>query len=383
MRPESFPRRRRTHQKSKKGCSQCKARHIKCDEGRPSCAHCITTHRCCSFLQPSKSLVLPDSAAAAASSTRISSSHTPEVAATVLFTTSHLICLHHAETCMETYMALQDTGRPIVNLAIAHADSAPYLLSQMLALSALHLATDGQDTSKRAQYHQQATELQTRALEQFNRAQEESSDAKYIPVFVFASLLGMHVLKETLVSHQDSLSDFVDAFVHYTRLHRGVRTAITNDSWPMILESDLRPLLYFSDLSAIDKQVPGDDTLRLKEFIELYNAGPESSHACHGALERVQWMLDVCKQHPSQDNVGIHATMAWPLLVPEVYIDVLHQRRPEALAVLAFYAAALHRYRHFWVFRESGFGLLSAIRKSIGSYWQDSLDISVDTLFAT
>ncbi|KAJ4298052.1 hypothetical protein N0V90_005951 [Kalmusia sp. IMI 367209] len=298
-----------------------------------------------------------------------------------LFTYSHLACLHHAETHMHEYLALRGTAQPIVDRAIGSTTTAPFLLNQVLALSALHLAAEAQDVAEDAGYRQQATELQTRALQLFNRAREESCDANSIPAFLFASLLGIHVLQETLASHRDDLSAFIDAFAHYVRLHQGVRTVIANGSWPAILQSDLKPLLYFSELSD-DRagQTPGEDTLKLSEFLREYNAGPESTHACQTALERIQWMLDLSKQDASRDDVGIHATMAWPVLVPPAYIEVLHQHRPEALAVLAFYAAALHRYRHFWVFGGSGLPLLSAILRSIGSFWQDNLGMSVETM---
>lgn len=56
-------------------------------------------------------------------------------------------------------MSLHGTARPIIDLAITHAATAPFLLDQMLALSALHLSVEAQDTADNAQYHQQATGL--------------------------------------------------------------------------------------------------------------------------------------------------------------------------------------------------------------------------------
>ncbi|KAF5233769.1 hypothetical protein FAUST_8020 [Fusarium austroamericanum] len=40
---------RRRHRKSRNGCLECKRRHIKCDEKRPSCGNCIVSERSCSF----------------------------------------------------------------------------------------------------------------------------------------------------------------------------------------------------------------------------------------------------------------------------------------------------------------------------------------------
>ncbi|OAL53740.1 Upc2 protein [Pyrenochaeta sp. DS3sAY3a] len=374
----SGSRRRRTHHKSKKGCTECKKRHIKCDEGWPQCANCISTLRSCSFQD------LPDHRAGPATPTvhvktgKLDAA--PSKTGTGLrFAAIHLICLHHAETQMEKYMALHCTARPIIDLALDNVTTAPFLLDQVLALSALHLSD--QDATKKTFYHQQATELQTRALELFNQAREGDSDDNTIPVFVFASLLGIHVLRETFSSHRNDLSAFVDSFIHYVGLHRGVRAVIANGSWPLILQSDLKPLLYLSTLSDdLDTQTPGEDTQTLKKILSEYDSGQESIQACQSALERVQWMLDLCNKNPSRDDIGIHATMAWPLLVPKEYIEALHKHCPEALAVLAFYAAALHRYRTYWVFGDSGSSLLSAILNTIGSFWRGNLGTSFETM---
>ena len=40
---------RRKHQKSRRGCSTCKRRHIRCDEGFPRCQNCITHRSSCSY----------------------------------------------------------------------------------------------------------------------------------------------------------------------------------------------------------------------------------------------------------------------------------------------------------------------------------------------
>ena len=40
---------RRTHKKSRAGCSRCKRRHIKCDEIRPICANCSIANLECEY----------------------------------------------------------------------------------------------------------------------------------------------------------------------------------------------------------------------------------------------------------------------------------------------------------------------------------------------
>ncbi|KAH6628960.1 Upc2 protein [Boeremia exigua] len=372
----SQPRRRRAHHKSRQGCAECKTRHIKCDENRPNCTNCVTSERRCSF----REFRIPAPPSSSTSPTPSEAGHRSSVMpqAPGRFTVTHLACLHHAEGHMDEYMALRGSAQSVISIAISNATVAPFLLDQLLALSALHIST--QDASRTLLFHHQATELQTRALEVFNQSREEMNSTNYALVFLFASLLGIHVLRETLANHRDNLSTFVEAFIRYLQLHRGVRTFITDESWAQILKSDLRPLLFLSDASdKLDKHAVGLETAKLKEFLASYECTSDSTSPCQDALGWMQWVLNLCNQDATDECLGIHAVIAWPLVISDKYIEALHQRRPEAFAVLAFYAAALHRYRQFWVFDGAGLFLLDHIYSSIGSYWLSHLDLPRDS----
>lgn len=287
------------------------------------------------------------------------------------FTVAHMVFLHHAESHMAEFMALKGNVRPMINTAIEHVFTAPYLLNELLALSALHLSTQGGAEARL--FNHQATELQTRSLELFSEAKGDISDSTYMPTFIFASLLGIHVLHETLKTEYGTLADFVKSFVSYCRLHRGVR-AVTGQYWSEILQSDLKPLLYIATLSKqTESRSPGTETDQLKEFLTGMTTSSAATEACLGALAGVQWVLDMAKQEPTRYDVGVHAVMAWPLYVTDGYIEALHQHQPEALVVLAFHAATLHRYRQYWAFGSSGSSIVHLVASSIGSFWQDIL----------
>jgi hypothetical protein len=84
-------------------------------------------------------------------------------------------------------------------------------------------------------------------------------------------------------------------------------------------------------------------------------------------------MLDL-KATVSSDSVRrVHVTLAWPLVVPDDYVECLYQHRPEALAVLAFFAAALHQQADVWGFSNAGCGLVRVIAEHIGSFWGEAL----------
>jgi len=55
--------------------------------------------------------------------------------------------------------------------------------------------------------------------------------------------------------------------------------------------------------------------------------------------------------------------------LPEEYVMLLNQRRPEALIILAYYGVVLHSYRKAWAIGDSGAALIKAISAQLGSYW--------------
>jgi hypothetical protein len=294
------------------------------------------------------------------------------------FSIIHMTLLHHAGSHMTNFMGVRGQIEPMVSIAIDSASTAAYLLDQLLALSALHLSTI--NTSKSSLYHYQATELQTRALGLFNQVKEGISESNCIPTFLFASLLGIHVLKETLSNHLDNLAAFLDAFIRYVRLHCGVR-AVTNAYWAIILESNLKPLLYVKDLGEqVEKQEPGTETSEVRSFLKSVKQDSPYVAAYQEALTYVQWVLDICKLDASSIEVGAHAVMAWPLVVSKEYFDALGEHKPEALVVFAFYAGILHRYRRFWVFGDSGSALVHMLLNELSSEWQDLLQWPVQVL---
>lgn len=280
--------------------------------------------------------------------------------------------LHHAHAHIHEFMGIEGDTRSLIDVVIDKASEEPYALAQLLALSALHLAT--KDPALGFTYARHATELQTRALSAFNQARVGVSDTNYLTAFLFASMLGIHALHDALATVDDDLGVFIGTFVDYMRLHRGVR-AVTNSYWKQIIGSKLEPLLYVSDLAGAVEQLPsGKETSNLLDFLtSRCEASSSSIDACLDALRWVQWMLDMIKAKPGRRDIAIQAIVAWPLLVSEEYVDGMYQHRPEAFAVFAYYTTVLHTYQDFWVFSNGGSDLFSKILRHLGPFWSEAL----------
>ncbi|CEF79776.1 unnamed protein product [Fusarium graminearum] len=385
--PSSRSESRRTHKKSRTGCDTCKKRRIKCDEVHPRCAKCTFGNRTCSYAaapgpgqgqaglntnvagsssnSPAGTPLSPALLAAAAEARST-------VAAPGRYDAIHMSLFHYAIINMTTFMGVGGDSSRVVESALDSTHVAPYLLDQLLALSALYQSTTAQASQNL--YLRYATELQTRALAQFLETRGNISGTNFIPAFLFTSFLGIHVLYNTFRDHQDNLGEFVSAFVDYARVHQGIR-AVTANYWPQILASNLAPLLGIVEIgNRIDHLEPGTETIELRKLLEsLSDSSRMPVTASINALQRMQWVLDLANHNAQSSSNKIQAALAWPVIIPEDYIDALYLRHPEALAVLAFFLAFVYENRSYWVFQPCAGSLIEAVANHLGPFWKEGL----------
>ena len=75
-----------------------------------------------------------------------------------------------------------------------------------------------------------------------------------------------------------------------------------------------------------------------------------------------------------RSNAEINKILQWPVRVPSRYIDLVEQRRPEALVILSHYAAMIHEAPYYWVLGEgSGRYIIESIGKQLGPFWLEWL----------
>jgi hypothetical protein len=255
--------------------------------------------------------------------------------------------------------------------------SAPYAMYQMLALSALHLSHIR--TSQASLYREQATLLQTEALSLFNGSLADVTTDSCAPMLIFSSLLSLHTLGEAVTASETDAGGFLDRFVTYLNLHRGVR-AVTSESWQLLLHSNVSSVLIRADraLHTASLQPHEQATFvadRLHNLLNDTDMRPESEQACREAVESLQLVYQSASsigEISPESAPGLIWT--WPILLSGVFTKLLMKRRPEALIILCHYAVLLHRRRHIWLVRNAGQMLISEITRFLGTYWLEWLD---------
>ncbi|KAM0444939.1 hypothetical protein ACHAQK_002474 [Fusarium lateritium] len=418
---------RRSHRKSRHGCAACKKRHMKCDETQPVCVNCNISDRVsqCIYINigrksppetsslsgtpspfdfssvPPSSTSTPHTADGSthilsgsshlisevgllrADCGPISSAGSPNAAPLIdmlgrddLFDLNHLDLYHYLLMNRSVIMLSNPAHENVTDYIFEYALKAPYMMNQLLAIAALYLS---KPPLAQQPYHQLSTTLQTRALASFNQVRQEVSDETCFPLFIFTSLVGVHVLCDTLQPPRETSGAVLDRFITYLLIHRGVRT-VAKEAWKTLKNSKFGP--YFQQVEDA-LTIPENDTEPsidiLNKMIEA-NASPSSTDTYRKAISALQRSFTLFKSLKDTSGQQLDAAIAFCLDFDDEYLLLLRQRQPEALVILAFFGVLLHWNRKFWVIGDGGQLLIQAIADSLGRHWAEWLQWPISAL---
>jgi hypothetical protein len=277
----------------------------------------------------------------------------------------HLELLHHFVS--ETYTTfsddfeIQDTWKKVVvRLAFVH----PYLMYEILALAALHLARRRPNLS--ANYYTESTRLQTKALKSFNSVARDVDASNCAPLLIFSSLLGVHVLADPPRAVKLNSHQHLDHIIRSIMLMRNVGKLIIRDWYSHLKESELRPI-FSVETPSKPYQMP-EPCRDLRKLTENLQMDAHMKHAYSRAIDSLHWTY-TASQTPYEKHTTVRWLLGWPIQLETTFQDHLDQRRPEALIILAYYAVVLVFYEECWVVGDSGPCLIRAISSHLGPHW--------------
>jgi hypothetical protein len=246
---------------------------------------------------------------------------------------------------------------------------------EQLAISALHLSI--KNPTKSNLYLTESTTLQSHALSLFNSSTPTVNPDNIIPAFLFSGVLGLHFFYDTFSTPSPDLEVFLDRLVQSIRLLRGV----------LIMVGDYRELLKDSDISCLlqDGQAPVVDRddevthafedLRTR-FSESHNLSAfESKVYCEAITGLIRVYNSQALDSTSDGPPNARMVTVWPITISAEYTDLLSERKPEALVVMAYYSILLHSKRAFWAVGDAGRVLLTAIKEYLGEGWFEWLTL--------
>jgi hypothetical protein len=245
----------------------------------------------------------------------------------------------------------------------------PFVLYQMLAFSARHLAH--LRPARADTYLHQAVSLQTRALSLFNGSDTEVRPSNCVAILLFSSVLGHHLLADTLVTRTGGLDTFLDTFVQCAEKTRGI-SVIAHAAWPMLMETEIAPVLTLS--AAFTARTPrGGDCRQAARLVdEADGLDADGKAACQKAIQYLQVGIDAVLGEQGPQN-RFQMIFSWTMLLRQEFTALLAARKLEALVILGHYFLLLHYGRELWQVGDAGSYLMGLLSDRLGPEQQQWL----------
>ncbi|KAL4893284.1 gamma-glutamyltranspeptidase-domain-containing protein [Aspergillus ambiguus] len=327
---------RRSHTKSRKGCLQCKRRHVKCDEDLPKCGLCKKRKLDCTYPPPSTE---PDG-----QSQQLSPSHDGPDTSAVLSTDLPLptrmleMRLFHLYLT-ETYITVCQGGLDanhfqciVPRMATAH----PYLLDALLALTALHQAS--MEPGDNRPWLEAALKYQSRACSALGQVLADFSLDHCGPAFICSIFIMLSVTAYPCITRETYMFDPLSLVLEIRRLIAGC-SFLFQQLEQLEHPGEMGKWLRYKEDDRLeeDSKLEEDlaDSLRhVEEKIDAVDDPKKTTYRDTWAF-----LLEAVNRWPwGRPNGGI---IAWPINISEDYIVLLKQGEWIARILFLHYGISL------------------------------------------
>lgn len=146
---------------------------------------------------------------------------------------------------------------------------------------------------------------------------------------------------------------------------------MVGNSWEFIKNSDVKCLLHDDGpvVNRDDEVTQALEDLRTN-FSQSHTLSAFESNVYCEAIARLIWVYN--SQPPDStpdDPPNPRMVTAWPISISAEYTELLNERKPEALVVMAYFSILLYSRRTFWAVGDAGRYLLNAIEEYLGEGW--------------
>ncbi|KAF5129961.1 Sterol regulatory element-binding protein ECM22 [Metarhizium anisopliae] len=385
------------HKKSRTGCQRCRARRVKCDEAKPICSNCTRLHLTCLYDR-----VKPADHAPPPPLSSPSSSSSPSAAAKETADPGSAADPPESEARRKLelslfYQYLSETG-PSIAVDEASlplwADKVPQLalgcnalLYSLFLVAALHRAKksngagaeSGSGSGSGSLDHHASAYLDM-AVRELGREIEHLSPANVDAVCLAASVLRIY----TFVRLQErELRDGEGEGAPYAPPTSWLRmtgtsaavfrrsatiTAMDPGSIGMQMVGLVADLLGEGEPRPLEG--PLAHLLRRQlshELEEPWDAAVRDAYLSALNCVAAVWAAMLDRRPPGS---VARRLVVFPLLVDARFVDMVDEKRPRALVVMAHYFALLAMLRGFWWVGDAGPREVKAIAKHLPAEWQ-------------
>lgn len=249
------------------------------------------------------------------------------------------------------------------------ATAKAYLMHEMLAVSGLHQFSKDQarrELMTRALYHQ------SEALRQVQSQLESVSEDDCLALLFFTSYAALCGLAEPAFCdiHNESF-DPIGKALHAFELSRGVTTLIM-PHWPVLRQTWAWPVIASqieagSDLTPQPQSIPGYTHLRCLAF------GLERETDRQAYLKALDFTLGAISLIQQRNDVSMSRRLvtSWPMETGTTFHELMSERRPVSLVIIAYYAVLLKTGAGLWWVGELPDALIEQVTTLLGEEWAE------------
>lgn len=275
--------------------------------------------------------------------------------------------------------------------------SFPFLLSGILAFSALHLSTLVPQRMRQLQNY--AIAQQSAALPLFRQSMSNRNEETIHAIFAFAGYVIYYVMAAPPILHNGKYVDRSripsrdDEHPHWFQTMRGMMALLATHR-QALAEGPFAPLIggasgpYYTSgpedpdhdqLTKLEEMFPPSSPLAstllssaptfcLSPSSPLLSQEQRNDELCREALKELRRVSAV---HQSPNRVVFYGQSihVWPGSISQDFVELIYDRHPKALILLAHYCVQLKRNDHVWYLKGLGAGLLNNIRQALGEEW--------------
>ncbi|CAJ0544035.1 Ff.00g040500.m01.CDS01 [Fusarium sp. VM40] len=367
------------HTKSRNGCSRCKQRKIKCDERRP-CGLCSKRGFSCSLLlspsldsTSSNGHVSPNAISLIGiEGVRLldfskGTSIVPKCQQPSDWTEDLGLMSHYSSITSAT---LPGANRHVWQIEIPKVGVAhPFLMHQILAVSAFHLASlnpsECQENLSRAFKHQH------HAICGIRGEVATVTPRNCHALFAGSSLLFIGAFAACARTSGGDLEQKVNDLFSAFTLIRGVSSILT--SFKDVVRNGI-----FGGFMECNSYAKGTGLLlslveRLGFITQSLDAG-KVDHVVKSQAGEAIFALGESVGRASTASPELNVAIIWPMIIKDGFLQLIRERHPAALVVVAHYCTVLHAVgSEFWFLENWGHDLLDAIVDGLPPCWHEAV----------
>lgn len=292
------------------------------------------------------------------------------------------ILKHYFDAAYKSFVTNHTTQHVWLDVVPTLAYENPFLLHGILACTSLHMAY--MDPAHRHIYSLQACSHQSIALPMFRFAIDHPSEQNCDSIVAFAYLLVIYSFandtdpsKYSLFLVDDDSKNngknglVIPQWLHFIR----AGCSMLCDVWDRVENGPVSALAAAWE----DEIVARDDNLPyMDHFLALIPSdsswSSESISIYRNAAIALAQSFAYLNSKDTESSINTWNVLgSWPVRVEAEYVDLLHERHPGALVLLAYYCIILKKLEKWWYFEGRAVKLISSIMEVLDERWHPSI----------